>query len=116
MIYYTSGELMDFRKSLFFGLLIGCLLWLNAQFSPSQVVQSAFVATSEATPAAPLTVKFKGFDGITVSGLFYPTSQPSAPAVLLLNFKDSWRRWSPRWNALGFNVFAVDLRDFGSED
>ena len=62
-------------------------------------------------------VIFKTKDSVEIHGLYAPTENPRAPAVLLLHMmpavKESWREFQGKLREAGFQSLAVDERGHG---
>ncbi len=86
--------------------------------SPGRSVTGTPAPTQEIREPAQMT--FVGANEMPMAALYYRAPVLPAPAVVLLHGygggKEGWSLWAPQWSTRGFNVFALDLRGFGTGD
>ena len=65
-------------------------------------------------------INLKTKDGVNIVGDFYPVTETTALAVVLLHMmpetKESWKDFAEKFNTAGFQALAIDLRGHGESE
>ena len=90
---------------------------MTARIARFGAVFAALLLSTSAAGAAGRAVAFSAPDGTTLAGMFYESSNRSAPAVVLVHMlarsKDEWIPLAERLQESGATVLTFDLRGHG---
>lgn len=108
---------MTLRKALY-TLLALALLTLAGAWVAGTVASRPHLSIVPPPPEPGRLIHLIARDGVPLSGAYWPSPRPGAPAILLLHginsSRDSLTRHAAMLNALGYGVLAIDLRGHGA--